>query len=195
MAGHDPQDQTSSEEPVESYSDFAKSGQPKTIGYIAEALESPGLDPEVKAIAEASLERLRAQGHIVKEVHVPLLEYLVPCYYILTTAEASSNLSRYDGVHYGYRSKHAATLDELYTNSRQEGFGKEVQKRILLGTFVLSAGYADAYYHKAMKVRRLIRSQVLELFQECDVLFSPTAPTPAYALGTAAKDPIGHVSG
>jgi aspartyl-tRNA(Asn)/glutamyl-tRNA(Gln) amidotransferase subunit A len=190
MAGHDAKDQTSSTQPVLPYADFSQAKGPMTIGYIAEAFETPGLDPEVKAVAQASLNRLKEAGHTVKEVHVPLLDYLVPCYYILTTAEASSNLSRYDGVDYGFRSKDAETLDDLYTNSRQEGFGKEVQKRILLGTFVLSAGYADAYYLKAMKVRRLIRDQVLALLSDCDILFSPTAPSPAYALGAASKDPI-----
>ncbi|MFK7971491.1 MAG: Asp-tRNA(Asn)/Glu-tRNA(Gln) amidotransferase subunit GatA [Bacteroidia bacterium] len=188
MAGDDGKDQTASKKPVPSYSEAQS--KTLTIGYFEEAMNSEGLDPEIKAQAEAHLDQLRADGHEVKPLSFPLLDYLVPCYYILTTAEASSNLARYDGVHYGHRSSAAQNISEVYTNSRREGFGKEVQKRILLGTFVLSAGYADAYYGKAMKVRNLIREATLALFSNCDLIFSPTAPGPAYDLGVGEKDPI-----
>src|SRR5690606_31751058 len=123
----------------------------KKIAYLPETLSADGLDPEVKAAAENAIEKLRQEGHVVEPVSFPYLDYVVPAYYILTTAEASSNLARYDGVHYGYRSPNAYDLESIYKKSRSEGFGKEVKRRIMLGTFVLSAGYYDAYYAKAQK--------------------------------------------
>ena len=191
MAGPDGKDNTAAREPVDPYPAALTQAQaPLRIGYLSETWDSPGLDPYIRARGLEMLERLRAAGHSVVPLSFPLLEQVVPCYYILTTAEASSNLARYDGVHYGYRSPEATTLDAVYTRSRSEGFGPEVKRRILLGTFVLSAGYYDAYYGQAMKVRRLIRDHTLELLTDCDLLFTPTAPGTAFQLGEKLDDPI-----
>jgi aspartyl-tRNA(Asn)/glutamyl-tRNA(Gln) amidotransferase subunit A len=136
------------------------------------------------------IDYLKSQGFVVEEVQFPLLKYAVPTYYVLTTAEASSNLSRYDGVHFGYRSKNATDLESTYKLSRTEGFGEEVKRRIMLGTFVLSAGYYDAYYAKAQKVRRLIRDKSLEILSNYDVMILPTAPSTAFELGEKTSDPV-----
>ncbi|MEZ4776303.1 MAG: Asp-tRNA(Asn)/Glu-tRNA(Gln) amidotransferase subunit GatA [Bacteroidia bacterium] len=193
MAGKDEYDNTSSSEPVPAYTEAVlpeNKIQRATIGYIREAVESEGMDPEIRQRVMQMLEELKAKGHVVKALDFPLLEYVVPCYYVLTTAEASSNLARFDGVHYGYRSAHSADLEELYVKSRTEGFGPEVRKRIMLGAFVLSSGYYDAYYTKAMKVRRLIRDKTEQLFESCDYILLPTAPTPAFKLGEKISDPV-----
>lgn len=165
-------------------------GKKYRIAYFKEAIESEGLDAEIKAAFLDLTNKLRKAGHEVEAVDFPLLEYVVPSYYVLTTAEASSNLSRYDGVHYGYRSPEAHNMDQVYKKSRTEGFGKEVKNRIMLGTFVLSAGYYDAYYSKAQKVRRLLRNAVNEIYKEHDFILSPTTPTPAFRLGEKTKDPV-----
>ena len=136
-----------------------KATKPKKIAYFSQALQMEGLDKEVKATIEKQISALRKEGNIVEPVSFPYLDYLVPTYYVISTAEASSNLARYDGVHYGYRSKNAKNLDSTYTQTRTSGFGKEVQRRIMLGTFVLSAGYHDAYYTKAQKMRRLVQEK------------------------------------
>ncbi|MEL7534349.1 MAG: Asp-tRNA(Asn)/Glu-tRNA(Gln) amidotransferase subunit GatA [Bacteroidota bacterium] len=190
MAGADERDNTSAKREVEDYPQALAKAGPYKIAYIKEALDSPGLDPEVRTAMLNSIEQLKAAGHSVTEVNFPLLDYLVPCYYILTTAEASSNLSRFDGVHYGYRSEEAKDLNEVYTMSRSEGFGEEVKRRIILGTFVLSAGHYDAYYTRAMKVRRLIRDATRKLLEDCDMLLTPTAPTTAFPIGDKQDDPI-----
>lgn len=192
MAGHDPHDNTSATEPVPDYSALCAANASKTytIGYLREVLDSEGLDPEIRSQTYAQLEALKAAGHTIKELHFPYLDYVVPCYYILTTAEASSNLSRYDGIRYGYRSKEAENLEAVYTRSRTEGFGAEVKRRILLGTFVLSAGFYDAYYTRAMKVRRLIRDITLEMLETCDFILTPTAPTTAFKIGEKSDDPV-----
>jgi len=192
MAGNDSQDNTSSSKEVSSYSSQCKevAGKKYKIGYLKEALESEGLDPEIKKRKLDIIESWKAEGHELIEIEFPLLEYLVPCYYILTTAEASSNLSRYDGIRYGHRSEDSGKLEDLYRKSRSEGFGEEVQRRILLGTFVLSAGYYDAYYTQAMKVRRLIREKTEAIFKQCDFLFSPTSPSTAFKIGEKIADPI-----
>lgn len=190
MAGEDARDNTSAAQAVASYTDLMPSTQPIRIGYLKEALESTGLDPEIRAAMYALIEQLKTQGHQVVELKFPLLEYLVPCYYILTTAEASSNLSRYDGIHFGHRSERAQDLNEVYTHSRTEGFGAEVRRRIILGTFVLSAGYYDAYYNQAMKVRRKIRDATRGLLQDCQFLLTPTTPTTAFPIGEKQDDPI-----
>ncbi|MCL4136135.1 UNVERIFIED_CONTAM: hypothetical protein GTU68_029383, partial [Idotea baltica] len=178
MAGKDERDTTSSSMGVVDYPSLIQSQPEKkyTIGYIKEALFSDGLDPEIKAYILQLIDQLKSQGHTVKEVTFPYLSYVVPCYYILTTAEASSNLARFDGIRYGHRS--------------DEGFGEEVKRRIMLGTFVLSSGYYDAYYTKAMRTRRLIRNTTLELLETCDFLLTPTAPTTAFPIGEKADDPI-----
>lgn len=159
LAGADENDSTVSTLPVPPYSQNLSATGKKKIAVLRETLDSNALDPETKTAILSAIEKFKVEGHEVTEVSFDLLEYLVPTYYILTTAEASSNLSRYDGVHYGYRNTQAQSLNQLYKSSRAEGFGEEVKRRIMLGAFVLSAGYYDAYYQKAQKVRRLIREK------------------------------------
>jgi aspartyl-tRNA(Asn)/glutamyl-tRNA(Gln) amidotransferase subunit A len=190
LAGADENDSTVSSLPVPKYSENLSSTGKKKIAVLKETLESGALDPETKTAILSAIEKLKFEGHEVSEVSFDLLEYLVPTYYILTTAEASSNLSRYDGVHYGYRNAQAQSLNQLYKSSRAEGFGEEVKRRIMLGTFVLSAGYYDAYYQKAQKVRRLIREKIENLLQNHDLLVSPVAPTPAFKIGENLQDPL-----
>lgn len=191
MAGADEYDSTLARKPVPAYrSELKSAGSKKKIAYLQESLSSPGVDDEVKASLIGYIEKLRAEGHTVKPVAFEYLDYIVPTYYILAMAEASSNLARYDGVHYGYRSPAATDLLTTYKRSRSEGFGKEVKRRIMLGTFVLSAGYYDAYYAKAQKVRRLIREKTDSLLEEFDFILTPTAPEPAFALGKTEKDPV-----
>jgi aspartyl-tRNA(Asn)/glutamyl-tRNA(Gln) amidotransferase subunit A len=190
LAGTDEYDSTLSQKPVPQHQDFKKDTGKKNIAYLQEALSSPGVDADVKATLTTYIEKLRADGHTVKPISFEYLEYLVPTYYILAMAEASSNLARYDGVHYGYRSPNATDLESTYKLSRSEGFGKEVKRRIMLGTFVLSAGYYDAYYAKAQKVRRLIQNKTNEILADFDFILTPTAPEPAFPLGVKEKDPV-----
>jgi aspartyl-tRNA(Asn)/glutamyl-tRNA(Gln) amidotransferase subunit A len=190
MAGPDEYDSTLANAPVPSFSNETRAVSPKKIAYLQEALSSPGVDDDVKSNLIKYIEKLRAEGHIVKPIAFEYLDYLVPAYYILAMAEASSNLSRYDGVHFGYRSATANDLQSTYKRSRSEGFGKEVKRRIMLGTFVLSAGYYDAYFAKAQKVRRLIREKTNAILKEYDFILLPTAPEPAFALGKVEKDPV-----
>ncbi|MES2517571.1 MAG: Asp-tRNA(Asn)/Glu-tRNA(Gln) amidotransferase subunit GatA [Bacteroidota bacterium] len=190
IAGKDEQDSTVSNLPVDEYSKLQSKRSKLRIGYLKDAVESKGLQPEVKAATLAKLEFLKSQGHNVEAVDFPLIQSFLPTYYILTTAEASSNLSRFDGVKFGYRSPQATDLMSLYKKTRFEGFGKEVRKRIMLGTFVLSASYYDAYYTKAQKVRRLIKEFTDNLLENYDFLVCPTTPTTAYKLGEKTADPI-----
>ncbi|MEL6657038.1 MAG: Asp-tRNA(Asn)/Glu-tRNA(Gln) amidotransferase subunit GatA [Bacteroidota bacterium] len=190
MAGHDDFDSTASTEPVLKYSALEQSNAPAKVAYIRPALEHPGLDEEVRANAQAFLDQLQAAGHQVEAVEFDLLDYIIPAYYVLTTAEASSNLSRYDGIRYGHRSEEVGNLLETYQKSRTEGFGTEVKRRIMLGTFVLSAGYYDAYYARAQKVRRLLVDQLNEIFTNYDFICLPTSPTPAWPLGESLDDPV-----
>lgn len=190
LAGADEEDSTVSSLPVPAYSKLLALGGVKKIAVLEEAIYNDALDPEIKQAILAAIEKLQRQGHIVEYVSFDLLDFLVPTYYVLTTAEASSNLSRYDGVHFGYRNKDAKNLTDLYKSSRAEGFGEEVKRRILLGTFVLSAGYYDAYYQKAQQVRRLIRDKVEDLLQNYDMLISPVTPTPAFKMGENMQDPL-----
>jgi aspartyl-tRNA(Asn)/glutamyl-tRNA(Gln) amidotransferase subunit A len=191
MAGADEYDSTSATEPVPTYSaDLKASTGKKKIAYLQESISSPGVDSEIKQTLITAIEKLRAEGHTVTPIAFEYLDYLVPAYYILVTAEASSNLSRFDGVHYGYRSPAATDLVSTYKKSRSEGFGKEVKRRIMLGTFVLSAGYYDAYYAKAQKVRRLIQQKTDQIFKEYDFILMPTAPEPAYNIGKEEQDPV-----
>ncbi|MFD0765773.1 Asp-tRNA(Asn)/Glu-tRNA(Gln) amidotransferase subunit GatA [Mucilaginibacter lutimaris] len=190
LAGADEFDGTLSQQPVPEAKNLKKENDKKKIAYMQEALSSPGVDADVKATLTQYIDKLRADGHTVKPISFELLDYLVPTYYILAMAEASSNLARYDGVHYGYRSPNATDLESTYKLSRSEGFGKEVKRRIMLGTFVLSAGYYDAYYAKAQKVRRLIQDKTNEILKEFDFILTPTAPEPAFALGLKEKDPV-----
>jgi aspartyl-tRNA(Asn)/glutamyl-tRNA(Gln) amidotransferase subunit A len=160
------------------------------IAYFKEAIETEGLNEEVKNAFFDLKSKLEQQGHTFEAVEFPELDYLIPTYYVLSTAEASSNLSRFDGVHYGYRSPNAKNMDEVYTKSRTEGFGKEVKNRIMLGTFVLSAGYYDAYYTKAQKVRRILKEKVSTMYRQYDFIISPTAPNPAFKFGEKTQDPV-----
>jgi aspartyl-tRNA(Asn)/glutamyl-tRNA(Gln) amidotransferase subunit A len=191
MAGADDYDSTASRRPVPSYVPTQQASTPKKrIAYLQEVLNSEGLDAEVKASLLQAIDALRADGHVVEPVSFEYLDYVVPTYYILTMAEASSNLARYDGVHYGYRSPNAVDLVTTYKRSRSEGFGTEVKRRIMLGTFVLSAGYYDAYYAKAQKVRRLIKNRTDEILQQYDFILTPTAPEPAFKIGRDDIDPV-----
>jgi aspartyl-tRNA(Asn)/glutamyl-tRNA(Gln) amidotransferase subunit A len=160
------------------------------IAVIRDCIEHPGLDPEIKQQTLDFMETLRQQGHTVEGVDFPLLDKLVPCYYVLTTAEASSNLSRYSGLLFGFRSPDASNLEETFKKSRSQGFGDEVKRRIMLGTFVLSSEHYDAYYTKAQKVRNLIQKETNHIFDSYDVILLPTTSTPAFKLGEKTKDPI-----
>ena len=184
MAGKDPFDSTSSSK------NWDQPGNAKQrIAVISEYLNHPGLDAEVKTALHSTIERLKTAGYTIEEHSFSLMDQLVPTYYVLSTAEASSNLSRFDGVHYGYRSTEAKGVQETYTKSRSEGFGKEVKRRIMAGTFVLSHGYYDAYYAKAQQVRRLIKEKTKYILANCDAILMPTTPGTAFALN-AISDPI-----
>ncbi|MGA9407783.1 MAG: Asp-tRNA(Asn)/Glu-tRNA(Gln) amidotransferase subunit GatA [Bacteroidota bacterium] len=190
IAGHDEKDSTSAKVSVPDYLSAMnrnvkglKFGLPKQ--YFNEAL-----NPEIRSILERRVAQLKENGAEIIEVSLPHSEYTIATYYILATAEASSNLARYDGARYGYRSKHANTLMEMYTKSRSEGFGAEVKRRIMLGTYVLSAGYYDAYYKKAQKVRRLIQEDFFNAFKKVDCLITPISPTTAFKFGEKIDDPL-----
>ena len=185
IAGADNFDSTVSDKSVPSFSKTIQADTvPKKVAYFKETLTHPGLDPEIKQQTEAYLKGLREQGYLVEAVDFSLLSYLVPTYYVLTTAEASSNLSRFDGIRFGHRtSKPLDDLTELYKLSRTEGFGEEVQRRILLGSFVLSAGYFDAYFTKAQQVRQKLVDLTNSLFSQYDILVSPTVPSTAFEIG------------
>ena len=190
MAGFDPKDSTSVDEPVPDY--CAALGMPLAgvkIGILKEFF-GDGLLPEVEAPVRAALETFRRLGAVVKEVSLPSLPLSVPTYYVVAPAECSSNLARFDGVRFGHRCENPKDLADLYKRSRAEGFGAEVKRRIMTGTYVLSAGYYDAYYLKAQKVRALINNDFLRAFGEVDLLLGPTAPTPAFGLGDKTADPI-----
>ncbi len=190
MAGHDEFDSTSSRKSVLPYSELLHFGKKVKIAYLKETIESPALQPEIKANTLAVLEKLKKEGHEVNQVGFPLLDYILPTYYILTTAEASSNLSRYDGVKYGYRTPNAHNLESMYKLTRSEAFGEEVKRRIMLGTFVLSASYYDAYFTKAQKVRRLIKDFTENLLHDFDYIIMPTTPSTAFKFGEHRDDPV-----
>ena len=160
------------------------------VAYLKSPLEVDRLDPEIKDKLLDMVNWLEDDGHEVHGVDFDLLDYVVPAYYVLTTAEASSNLARYDGIHYGYRSPNAQDVDSTYIYSRSEGFGKEVKRRIMTGTFVLSAGYYDAYYTKAQKIRRLIYDQTKKILQDYDFILLPTTPSTAFKFGEHSDDPV-----
>lgn len=190
MAGADEYDSTVSRRAVPAYSgDLEWSGKAR-IGYIRETIENDAISPEIREQTLNVLNSLKAEGHDVSPVEMPLLGSLLPTYYILTTAEASSNLSRFDGVRYGRRTAASGDLETLYKKSRTEGFGEEVRRRILLGTFVLSANYYDAYYTKAQRVRRLVREETERFFGQFDFLISPVTPTTAFPIGEKTEDPL-----
>lgn len=190
IAGQDPFDATSSYEPVPDYlAEMEKPVAGLKIG-VPEEYFADGLDAEVRVAVEGAIEKLRADGAVIRSISLPHTRYAVPAYYLLATAEASSNLARFDGVRYGYRAPESKTLTSMYRSSRDEGFGAEVKRRILLGTYALSAGYYDAYYKKAQQVRTLLTRDFLNAFSEVDALITPVAPTPAFKLGEKVDDPL-----
>jgi aspartyl-tRNA(Asn)/glutamyl-tRNA(Gln) amidotransferase subunit A len=190
IAGHDPMDSTSIPQPAGSYVKACSAGiAGMRIGMPKEYFQS-GMDPEIEAAVRAAIDELGRAGAKVVPVSLPHTQYAIATYYLICTAEASSNLARYDGVRYGHRTAEAASLEELYAKTRGEGFGKEPKRRIILGTYVLRAGYYEAYYGKALRVRRLIANDFSAAFGECDVLVTPTSPTPAFKLGERSADPL-----
>jgi len=191
MAGADDFDSTVADLPSPQYNTEIERSKKYRVAYFEEAINHPSLDKEIAAAIKKSIEQLKADGHTLEAVQFDLLDYIVPAYYVLTTAEASSNLSRYDGIRYGHKTtKEPEDLAHFYKLNRSEGFGKEVQRRIMLGTFVLSAGYYDAYFSKAQQVRRLLVNKVNEIFKDYDALILPTAPTTAFTIGEKTDDPI-----
>jgi len=190
IAGYDEWDSTSSKKTVLPYSQLLSFDRKVKVAILQETLDSPALQSEIKKNTEAVLVKLEKEGHQVEAVSFPLLKYLLPTYYILSTAEASTNLSRFDGVKYGYRSPNSTDLESLYTESRSEGFGEEVKRRIMLGTFVLSSNYYDAYFGKAQKVRRVIKEYTEQILTKFDYILLPTTPTTAFAFGEHGSDPV-----
>ena len=190
IAGRDPMDSTSADVPVPDYvAELEKPVRGLKLGVAKEYL-GEGLDKEVRSAIEAAIQKLAKQGCEIVEVSLPHTRYAIPAYYIVATAEASSNLARFDGVRYGYRAKDARTLSEMYRRSRDQGFGAEVKRRIMLGTYALSAGYYDAYYLKAQKVRTLLTRDFEEAFKKVDAIVAPVSPTAAFKLGEKVDDPL-----
>ncbi len=190
IAGKDECDSTSSVNSVPSFSSQLSLSDKKLKIGIAEEYFGEGLSPDVKEAVENIVQKLESSGFEIKKIHLPHNEYSIATYYILTTAEASSNLARYDGARYGFRSENSSSLLEMYKSSRSEGFGNEVKRRIMLGTYVLSAGYYDAYYKKAQRVRRLIKNDFNKAFESVDVILTPTSPTTAFKIGEKSSDPL-----
>lgn len=190
ISGHDPHDSTSLNMPVPAFSKALTNNiKGAKIGVIKELL-AEGVSPDVKTAVENAIKMYKELGAEIVEISLPLLEYSIGVYYILATAEASSNLARFDGVKYGHRTKDAKNLLEMYTKTRAEGFGDEVKRRIMLGTYALSAGYYDAYYKKAQQLRRLIKEDFDKAFEKVDVLISPTCPNTAFEIGSKISDPL-----
>jgi aspartyl-tRNA(Asn)/glutamyl-tRNA(Gln) amidotransferase subunit A len=192
IAGEDEYDATVSRKEVEQYNSLSnKEGKKIRFAFFEEALEHPSLNSEISGAIKKTIEELRQDGHTVEPFQFEYLDYIVPAYYVLTTAEASSNLSRFDGVRYGYRTKkQVSDLTEFYKLNRSEGFGKEVKRRIMLGTFVLSTGYYDAYFTKAQQVRQLVVRKMENIFSRYDFILMPNAPSPAFKIGEKMEDPI-----
>ena len=190
IAGYDTRDSTCLNEPVPDYtSHVTKTVKGLKVG-IPKEYFGEGIDPEVKRISLDAAEVLASEGIELLDISLPHTEYAIPAYYLLATAEASANLERYDGVRYGHRTKEPENLFEMYARSRSEGFGDEVKRRIMLGTYCLSAGYYDAYYRKAQKVRRLIKEDFDKALATVDAILAPVSPTPAFPLGTKINDPL-----
>ena len=190
MAGFDPRDSTSIDRPVDDYTAaLGNTLQGLKIGLPKEYFDQ-GLDTDVAKVIEAAIEEYKKLGATFKEISLSSTHLAVPAYYVVAPAECSSNLSRFDGVRFGYRCENPKDLDDLYTRSRGEGFGPEVKRRIMIGTFALSSGYYDAYYLKAQQVRHLIRDDFIQAFKEVDVILGPTSPTTAFRLGEKADDPV-----
>jgi aspartyl-tRNA(Asn)/glutamyl-tRNA(Gln) amidotransferase subunit A len=189
LSGKDENDSTSVNKGIPAYTSLLENGNKLKIG-IPKEYFAEGLDEEIRTAILDLADELKLEGYEVKEVSLPMTEYTIATYYILTTAEASSNLARFDGARYGYRAQNYKDLNDMYVNSRTEGFGKEVKRRIMLGTYVLSSGYYDAYYRKAQKVRRLIKEDYDKVFSEVDLLLTPTTPTTAFKIGEKSDDPL-----
>jgi aspartyl-tRNA(Asn)/glutamyl-tRNA(Gln) amidotransferase subunit A len=191
IAGHDPLDSTSADLPVPDYMKALKKKDLKklNVGVPVEYF-ADGLDPEVESSVRAAIDELKSLGGTIKEIHLPRTDAAVAVYYVIATAEASSNLARYDGVKFGLRAKETKDLLDLYMKTRQEGFGPEVKRRIMLGTYALSAGYYDAYYGKAQAVRTLICEDFRAAFKDVDLIVTPVTPTPAFKLGEKSEDPL-----
>jgi aspartyl-tRNA(Asn)/glutamyl-tRNA(Gln) amidotransferase subunit A len=189
ISGMDAFDSTLSAKAITQYQ-HANTKTKYKLAYLKDCIEHPGLDPEIKNKFDQYIMELKQQGHEVEPVNLDMMDYLVPTYYVLSTAEASSNLSRFDGIRYGYRSQEATDLESTYKLSRSEGFGEEVKRRIMLGAFVLSSGYYDAYYSKAQKVRRLLRDKVNGILSEYDFILTPTTPGTAFEFGGKDGDPV-----
>src|SRR5215510_7820626 len=190
IAGHDPQDSTSLNEHVPNYvASLEKDLSGARLGVPKEYMIE-GIDPQVRAAIDAAVKQLNSLGAEIIEVSLPSTEYAVAVYYIIATAEASANLARFDGVRYGYRAENPKDVLDLYGRTREQGFGPEVKRRIILGTYVLSSGYYDAYYLRAQKVRELIRRDFAKVFEKVDALISPTSPVPAFKLGERTADPL-----
>lgn len=190
IAGRDPMDSTSAEVPVTDYvAELEKPVKGMKIG-VAKEYFGEGLEPETRAAIEAAIQKLAGLGCEIVDVSLPHTKYAIPAYYLVATAEASSNLARFDGVRYGHRAKGVRSLSDMYRRSRDEGFGPEVKRRIMLGTYALSAGYYDAYYLKAQRVRTLLTNDFIEAFKKVDAIVGPTSPTPAFKLGEKVDDPL-----
>jgi aspartyl-tRNA(Asn)/glutamyl-tRNA(Gln) amidotransferase subunit A len=190
LAGRDRRDSTSADVPVPAYA-AALDGEVRNVRLgVPKEYFGEGMQPEVESSVREAIAAIEALGAVVEPVSLPHTEYAVATYYLLATAEASSNLARYDGIRYGHRAAGASNLLETYCRSREEGFGAEVKRRIMLGTYALSAGYYDAYYAKAQRVRTLVRRDFETAFERCDVIAAPTAPTTAFALGEKVGDPL-----
>ncbi len=191
MAGKDDFDSTVSQKEVPAYSQLLSGDKKYRFAYFDEAFNHTGIDPEIASAIRKQAEQLKTEGHVVEKVSFDLLDYVVPAYYVLTTAEASSNLSRYDGVKFGYRTEApVADLTDFYKQTRSAGFGREVKRRIMLGTFVLSAGYFDAYFTRAQKVRKLLIDKIDLIFRDFDFIMLPTSPVTAFKAGEKMDDPI-----
>ncbi len=190
IAGRDPMDSTSAEVPVPDYVvEIEKPVKGMKIG-VAKEYFGEGLEPETRAAIEAAIQKLAKLGCEIVDVSLPHTKYAIPAYYLVATAEASSNLARFDGVRYGHRANSVRSLSDMYRRSRDEGFGPEVKRRIMLGTYALSAGYYDAYYLKAQRVRTLLTNDFIEAFKKVDAIVGPTCPTPAFKLGKKVDDPL-----
>jgi aspartyl-tRNA(Asn)/glutamyl-tRNA(Gln) amidotransferase subunit A len=190
IAGRDPMDSTSAEVPVPDYvAELDKPVRGMKLG-VAKEYFGEGLDDEVRQAVESAIDKLKSLGCEIVPVSLPHTPYAIPTYYLIATAEASSNLARYDGVRYSHRARGVKTLSEMYRRSRDEGFGPEVKRRIMLGTYALSAGYYDAYYLKAQKVRTLLTRDFDEAFRKVDAIVTPTSPTAAFRLGEKSNDPL-----
>ena len=190
IAGYDPQDSTSANVNIPNYLESINSDVSGKIVGIPDEYNIKGIPEEISIVWEKAIKQLERGGAKIKKISLPHTKYALPTYYIIAPAEASSNLARYDGVKYGFRSANINSLDDMYEATRSEGFGKEVKRRILIGTYVLSAGYYDAYYLKAQKVRKLITNDFMEAYKECDFILTPTTPSAAFPIGEKEDDPI-----